>query len=421
VLSREDNELLCRVGPGTPMGELFRRFWTPVALGSEFGGPDSPPVRVNVLGEKLVGFRDTAGKIGLIDAYCPHRRANLFWGRNEQHGLRCVYHGWKFDATGQCTDLPNCPEGATLKDRVKTTAYPTLERGGLVWAFLGPRALMPAFPAYEGFSTVENRGYITKIIAKGNYLQIMEGDIDSSHVSFLHSRLDNDPLPGSRVDPNTFADRQPRWFPQETDYGLMLTAQRNAGPDHFQWRINQYLMPYITLIAAPPGLPVLHQVRCPIDDETSMHFRCFIHPERPLTAEEIATCEAGVISPEMIPGTFTMKENLANEYLIDRDDQRTTTYTGIKSIVAQDLAVVQDQGGGAIADRSLEYLVSSDRAIIMLRKRLLTAVKALQQGIEPPEARNGKSVAVRPGDFKLPRDVPFVEGAREHRLVGAAN
>jgi phthalate 4,5-dioxygenase oxygenase subunit len=330
-----------------------------------------------------------------------------------------VYHGWKFDANGQCTDLPNCPEGPTLAARVKTTAYPTLERGGLVWAYLGPRALMPEFPAYECFRTPEKRGYITKIIAKGNYLQLMEGDVDSSHVSFLHSRLDSDPLPGSRVDPNTFADRQPRWFPQETDYGLMLTAQRNAGPEHFQWRINQYLMPYITMIAAPPGLPILHQVRTPIDDETSMHFRCFIHPERTLTADEVATFEAGVIAPKMIPGTFTMVENSENEYLIDRDDQHTTTYTGIKSIVAQDLAVVQDQGGGAIADRSLEYLVSSDRAIIMLRKRLLTAAKALRAGTEPSEARNGNAVAVRPGDFKLPRDVPFVEGAREHRLVAA--
>ena len=419
MLSREDNEILTRVGPGTPMGELMRRFWTPVALVSEFGGPDSAPVRVNVLGEKLVGFRDTSGAIGLIDAYCPHRRANLYWGRNEQHGLRCVYHGWKFDRHGQCTDLPNCPEGPNLAPRVKTKAYPTLERGGLVWAYLGPAELQPEFPHFECFKTPEKRGYITKIIAKGNYLQLQEGDVDSSHVSFLHSRLDSDPLPGSRVDPNTFADRQPRWFPTETDYGLMLTAQRNAGPDHYQWRINQYLLPYITMIAAPPGLPILHQIRTPVDDETSMHFRAFIHPEREITADELATFEAGVIAPKMIPGTFTMVENMENEYLIDRDDQHTTTYTGIRSIVAQDLAVVQDQGGGWIADRSLEYLVSSDRAIIMLRKRLLTAAKNLMKGIEPPEVRNTNSVAVRPGDFKLPRDVPFVDGAREHGLVGA--
>jgi nitrite reductase/ring-hydroxylating ferredoxin subunit len=417
MLSREDNELLVRVGPGTPMGELFRRFWAPVALASELGGPDSPPVRVDVLGEKLIAFRDTGGTIGLLAAYCPHRRANLFWGRNEEHGLRCVYHGWKFDAAGQCVDMPNCPEGVTLKDRVRTKAYPAIERGGLIWAYLGPPELKPEFPAYEGFNVPASHQFIRKIVTKGNWLQLMEGDVDSSHVSFLHSSLDKSPLPGSRVDPNTFADTRPRWFPQETEYGLMLCAQRDAGPDRFQWRINQFLMPFITLIAAPPGLSILHQVRLPIDDESTLHFRCFIHPERPLTAEEIATFEAGVIVPELEPDSFAMVERMENDYEIDRDEQRTISYTGIRSIVAQDLAVVQDQAG-LVADRSQEYLVSSDRAIIMLRKRLLTAVKALRAGVEPSEPRNGRAYAVRPGDFQLPRNVSVDEGAREHRLVG---
>jgi phenylpropionate dioxygenase-like ring-hydroxylating dioxygenase large terminal subunit len=397
------------------MGNLFRRFWTPVMLASELGGRDSAPVRVNVLGENLVAFRDSSGTIGLLDAYCPHRRANLYWGRNEEHGLRCVYHGWKFDVNGQCTDLPNCPEGANLKDRVTTPAYPTLERGGLIWAYLGPADRKPPFPNYEGFAVPESHRFMRKMIARGNYLQLMEGDVDSSHVSFLHSRVDNKPVPGTRANPNTFADKMPRWFPQETSYGLMLSAQRNAGPDHFQWRVNQYLMPYITLIAAPPGMPILHQVRVPVDDVTSMHFRCYVHPERPLTPEEIATFEGGIIIPEIALGSFETVENMDNDYRIDRTEQSLHSYTGIKSIVAQDLAVTQDQGG-LIADRSRELLVSSDRAIIMLRKRLLTAAKALAQGIEPPEA-DGTSVAVRPGDFILARDVPLEAGARELHLV----
>jgi phthalate 4,5-dioxygenase oxygenase subunit len=419
MLSREDNELLVRVGPGTAMGELFRRFWAPVMMEEELGGPDSPPVRVNVLGEKLVAFRNTDGTIGLLDAYCPHRRANLFWGRNEEHGLRCIYHGWKFDVSGQCTDLPNAPEGATLKDRVKTKAYPTHVSGGLVWAFMGPAELKPAFPNYACFPSTPGQRYIRKIIAKGNYLQLMEGDIDSSHVSFLHSRLDNEPMAGARTNPNTFADKAPRWFPQESDYGLMLAAQRNAGPDNYQWRINQYLFPFVTLIASPVGLPILNQVRIPIDDETSMHFRCMVHPERELTDDEIATFDAGTIIPHT-DANHHMLENMENEYLIDREVQRTQTYTGIKSIVAQDLAVVQDQGGGWIADRSLEYLVSSDRAIILLRKRLLTAAKALRDGVEPLETKRGASYGVRPGDFIIPRDVPVESAARERNLLGAA-
>src|ERR1700722_15548745 len=345
MLTKADNELLVRTGPKTPMGELFRRFWTPIMLASEVGGPDSAPVRGRILGEDLVAFRDSHGTLGLLDAYCPHRRANLYWGRNEEDGLRCVYHGWKFDVAGQCTDLPNCPEGVTLKDRVRTRAFPTLERGGLIWAYFGPPERQPEFPNYEGFAAPPSHRYIRKMIARGNYLQLMEGDVDSSHVSFLHSRVDNKPVPGTRANPTTFADKMPRWFPQETNYGLMLSAQRNAGPDHFQWRVNQFLMPYITLIAAPPQMPILHQVRVPIDDETSMHFRCFIHPERPLTAEERASYENGVIVPEVGFGSFETVENADNDYRIDRTEQSRHSFTGIKSIVAQDLAVTQDQGG----------------------------------------------------------------------------
>ncbi|HEY3886871.1 MAG TPA: Rieske 2Fe-2S domain-containing protein, partial [Vicinamibacterales bacterium] len=273
MLTPQENELLTRVAPGTPMGELFRRFWTPVMLASELPEADGAPVRVNVLGEKLVAFRASDGRIGLLDAYCPHRRANLFWGRNEQDGLRCVYHGWKFDVAGQCTDLPNCPEGPALKDRVRTRAYPTLERGGLVFAYLGPEALRPEFPAIELFDATPERRHVTKIVARGNWLQFQEGDIDSSHVGFLHSRLGDLPLDGARSEVNTYRDKMPRWFIHETDYGLRLSAQRDAGPDKFQWRVNQYLMPYVTLIASIPGQPILAQIRVPIDDESSMLVR----------------------------------------------------------------------------------------------------------------------------------------------------
>jgi phthalate 4,5-dioxygenase oxygenase subunit len=413
MLSVEENEILTRVGPGTPMGELFRRFWTPVMLASELPVADGSPVRVDVLGENLVAFRASDGRIGLLDAYCPHRRANLFWGRNEADGLRCVYHGWKFDVTGQCTDLPNCPEGVTLKDRVQTRAYPTLERGGLVFAYLGPAAHQPEFPAIELFGSAPASRHVTKIVARGNWLQFQEGDIDSSHVAFLHSALGSRPLDGSRSTAHTFADKTPRWFIDETDYGLMFSAQRSAGPDRFHWRVNQYLMPYATLIAAVPGSPILAQIRVPIDDEHSILFRYFAHPDRALNESELAMFNGGVTVPEMLPGTFEMVENAGNAYRIDRERQRTESFTGIRSIVAQDLAVSQDQGGGTRLDRSREYLVSSDRAIIALRKRLLASAKALGAGVEPPEARKPKAYAVRSGDFTLPRDIAVAEGASE--------
>jgi phthalate 4,5-dioxygenase len=415
MLSKADNELLIRTGPGTPMGDLYRRFWAPVMLADELGGPDSAPVKVDVLGEKLVAFRDSNGKLGLIYAYCPHRRANLFWGRNEEGGLRCVYHGWKFDVNGACVDLPNCPEGPTLKNKVHTPSYPVLERGGIIWAYMGPPDKIPPFPDAEIFHTPASHHEIVKIRQRGNFTQMQEGDVDSSHVSFLHSSFGDLSIPSDRVDPNTYVDRSPRWFTADTDYGLMLSAQRNAGPDTFQWRINQWLMPYCTMIASAPGVPILAQLRVPIDDEHSFLFRVIASPDRPLTDAERQGF-AGVFMPEMVPGTDRMAERLDNDYLIDRERQRKSTFTGIKSIVAQDLAISEDQNG-PIADRSNELLTSSDRAIIALRKRLLTTVKNLMNGIEPPEAANAKAYRVRPGDFTLPRDVPVAEGAKHLQLI----
>jgi phthalate 4,5-dioxygenase oxygenase subunit len=411
MLTKADNELLVRTGPGTPMGALFRRFWAPVMLAPEL---QQAPVRVRLLGEDLVAFRSDDGRLALLDAYCPHRRANLYWGRNEGDGLRCVYHGWKFAADGRCVDLPNCPEGPNLKQKVKTVAYPAIERGGLIWTYMGPPEHLPEFPETEAFGVPDAHRHITKMTVRGNYAQLQEGDVDSSHVSFLHSRSDGKPIPGGRVDPSTFDDTQPRWFVDETDYGLRLSAQRNAGDDEFHWRINQYLMPYAVLIAGPAGTPVLTQLRVPIDDDRSLHFRIWTQPDRPLNADELAVINDGITVPELQPGTFRTKEEYENDYLIDREDQRRSSFTGIRSIVAQDLAVTQDQGGyGTIADRSREYLTSSDKAIIALRKRLLTRAKQLRDGIEPPEAKNAHAFGVRPAEFKLPRAQTIAEAARD--------
>ncbi len=376
MLSREDNELLVRTGPGTAAGALFRRFWTPVLLAAELDGRDR--ARVDVLGERLVAVRDADDTIVLVEA-SPRR------------------------ATG------------------RSVVYPARERGGLIWAYLGPADTPPPFPAIELFDhgAPADRRHFTKIIMKGNWLQQMEGDVDSSHVSFLHSRLDGAPLPGSRVDASAFVDRSPRWFPSETPYGLMLAAQRDFGASAFHWRVNQFLLPYMTLIASPPGVPLQANVRVPIDDETTLFFRCYYHPDRALSAEERATFANGVLVPELLPGTFDMVESIENDYLIDREAQRTQTFTGIRSIPAQDLACTQDQGGGWIADRSRELLVSSDRAIILLRKRFLTLVKALQDGVEPAEPNDAAAYRVRPAAFSLDRDVPLSAAVVESRALAA--
>lgn len=425
MLSVKDNELLVRTGPGTPMGSLFRRFWSPIMLENDLGGPDSDPLRVAVLGEKLIAFRDTSGKIGLLAAYCPHRRASLYWGRNEEQGLRCAYHGWKFDADGQCTDMPNCPEGPTLKDRVKTQAYPTLVRGGIIWAYLGPPELRPEFPNVEILNVPATHRHIFKIHVNCNYLQTLEGDMDLGHTSFLHSRHDNNTSPGmhflhSKVEKTAlFDDKTPHFFVNETDYGIMHGVRRNAQNDKYHWRVGQYLMPAMNLIASQRGGMVLSNLRIPIDDEHSMLFRLFVQPERPLDDDDRAVIFGGVMAPEMIPGTPFMKENMTNDYLRDRDVQRSENFTGIKSIVAQDAAMTEDQDG-PIPDRSVEHLVSSDRVVTGLRKKLLARVKGLMAGVEPPEASNPNAYAVRGVDVYLPRDVSVEEGTKDLIVAGAA-
>jgi hypothetical protein len=283
----------------------------------------------------------------------------------------------------------------------------------MVWAYMGPREKMPEPPATEVFHAPPSHRVIRKIVVDGNWLQMMEGDIDSSHVAFLHSSLEAVPQSISRqVNPAAYQDKAPRWTIKPTDYGVMLAAQRNAGPDHYHWRINQWLMPFATLVAAPVETPFITNIRIPIDDEHTMQFRVWTHPDRQITEEEHRRVENGILFPDLIPGTFTPVANASNDYLIDREDQKRRTYTGIKAVPVQDLAVTQDTGTGPIADRGLEKLTSSDLAIVTMRKRLLDSVKALMAGQEPPEANNMRAYRVRPIDTILPRDVDVEEGTR---------
>jgi phenylpropionate dioxygenase-like ring-hydroxylating dioxygenase large terminal subunit len=400
------------------MGELYRRFWLPVLRADELPEPDCTPVRLTILGEDLVAFKDTAGRVGVLDERCPHRLASLFWGRNEEGGLRCVYHGWKWDIDGNCLDVPNAPEGETYKDKIHAyAAYPAVERGGLIWAYMGPKETQPPLPDFELNAVPETHRYISKMFIGGNWMQGLEGDIDSSHVSFLHSRVDNDPAALTsinRAQAAMYMDKTPRWALNETDYGIMLAAQRNGEGDTYYWRVNQWTMPSFTMIAARPGTPIHFQVRVPVDDERQVYYRIIWHPTRPLTVDELRDAkESGVNFPTIVPGTFTPAENRGNDYLIDRMAQRTTSYTGIKSIPAQDWAV-QEHQGGPILDRSLEHLVSADSAIIAVRQRLLNTLREFQEGTEPGEPGVLATQRVRPIDIILHRGLEVWDGAREY-------
>ena len=420
MLSREENELLTRVGPGTSMGNLLRCFWQPFALTRELSQPDSDPIRVRVLGEDLVAFRDSNGAVGLLQNNCPHRGASLFFGRNEEAGLRCVYHGWKFDTTGTCVDMPNEPAESDFKHKIKATAYPTREAGGILWAYLGPQDQRPELPALEWTRVPESHRYVSKRIQSCNYLQNVEGEVDSSHVSFLHSKNSAADAAGIKADPGASLpdymarDKAPRFFVLPTQYGMMIGARRNAEEDTYYWRITQFLMPTYTMIPVPIGTPVSFTAATPIDDERMMGFTVTWHPDRPLSEQEVAQIESWTgVHTEVDPRTFMPLRNKDNDYLVDRALQRSArSYTGIRGIREEDLAVQESMG--TTCNRTAEHLGSADLAVIAMRRRLLDAVRALEQHAEIPyEARNVDSYRVRSAALVLPRDLPWNEGAAE--------
>jgi nitrite reductase/ring-hydroxylating ferredoxin subunit len=413
MLSPEENALLTRTGPGTPMGALLRRYWVPALLSEELAEPDGPPVRVPLLGERLVAFRATDGRIGLVEEHCPHRGASLYFGRNEECGLRCVYHGWKFDAAGNCVDMPSEPEESTFKDRIRQTAYPCAERGGVIWAYLGPPERQPALPELEWALLPEEQRFASKRLQECNWLQAMEGGIDSSHISFLHRNFDPDDgrQPNSRGQEYVRRDRHPRFEVVDVDFGLLIAARRTVDDEHYYWRITPWLLPWYTMIPPFGDNPIGGHAWVPVDDERCWAWSVDWHPARPLSEQHLANYRSGMgIHSALLPGTFRPRANRDNDYLVDREAQRTRSMTGIQGISAQDAAVQESQG--PIYDRTTEHLGGSDAGIIAARRRLLQAVRALAAGAEPP-GLDAASQRVRSASLVLPRDVPFAEGARE--------
>jgi phenylpropionate dioxygenase-like ring-hydroxylating dioxygenase large terminal subunit len=417
MLSSEHNELVTRTGPETSMGRLFRRYWIPVLLASELPERDCAPVRVKVLCERLLAWRDSHGRYALTDEFCAHRGVSLWFGRNEENGLRCPYHGWKYDHTGQCLEVPSEPEQSGFCNRIKLKSYPLVESGGILWAYMGPPDLKPALPGFEWTELPPSQAYLSKRWQECNYLQAMEGGIDSSHVSFLHSgELHTDPLHRGNKGAGYQQDRKPKFEVIESEGGLYIGARRDAEPGHCYWRITQWIMPWYTMVP-PYGDNALNaHAWVPIDDENCFTWTFTYHPTRPLTGMELDTMRrGGGIHVELIPGTFRPVINKDNDYMIDRAAQRAgLTYSGVKGIAMQDASVQESMG--PIQDRTKENLVSTDNAIIMARHRLRRAAIALQHGTSPaglaPESQRVRSAA-----FVLPSNVPFVEAKRADLMV----
>jgi nitrite reductase/ring-hydroxylating ferredoxin subunit len=419
MISAEDNESLTRVGAGTLMGELFRRYWLPALLCSEVAGPDCPPVRVKLLGERLVAFRDTKNQIGLVDEFCAHRGVSLWFGRNEDCGLRCPYHGWKYDVTGQCVELPSEGPDGPMRPRMKLKSYPCLELGGVVWAYLGPPGLRPDPPGIEWAHVAQERRYVSKRLQECNYLQAMEGGIDSSHVSFLHSgALKRDPLfAGSRGNEYNLKDTMPEFDVVEFPGGLLIGARRNADAGRYYWRITPWIMPAHTIIPPRAGHPLGAHVWVPIDDESCWAWSINYHPSRSLTSSELEAMRAGKgIHVQYVPGTFIPLQNKRNDYLMDREGQKSGhSFSGVDGIAMQDASLQESMG--PVQDRTRENLCPTDRGIVMARRRLLQAAQANREG-NPVPALRAEEQRVRSCAIELPRSQHFREHAR-HGLFAA--
>jgi phthalate 4,5-dioxygenase oxygenase subunit len=407
----EQNEFLTRTGPGTPMGALFRRYWLPALLAEELPGPDCAPVRVTMLGERLIAFRDTQGRLGLLDEFCAHRGVSLWFGRNEENGLRCSYHGWKYDVTGQCTEIPSEPDNPRLCQRMKLKSYPLVERGGVLWTYMGAREHRPPAPAYEWIDMPGPQRYVSKRLQECNYLQAMEGGLDSIHSTFLHrGSVEDDPL--LRRDAESAAmirgDPSPTFIPLASPGGLHICTRRNVGDDRFFWRVTQFLMPCFNLFPPYGDNPSGGHAWVPLDDESCWVFNVDYHPRRPLSAAEIDGAKNGRgVHVPLIPGSFLPVANRRNDYLIDRTAQKERkTFSGIRGVGAQDAAI--QESIGAIADRAREHLVATDKGIVMARKRLLDAANALARG-EPPPGLGAEAQRVRALSRVTPRTMPVEE------------
>ncbi len=386
MLTASENELLCRVEGDAPMGRLMRRHWVPALLSEQVSQAEAAPVRVQLFGEKLVAFRDSNGKLGLLGESCPHRKASLAFGRNEECGLRCLYHGWKFDTEGNVVDMPSEPKASALPEKATHLSYPTREAGGFVWAYMGPPEAMPEFEAPPWAPHADARVAIAKVELPCNWAQIMEGQIDSAHSSTLHSS-DMRPAKGDAtakgdhwVRPST--DKNPRIQVQLTNYGMRYAAIRRPimnASSHDYVRITTYVAPFTALI--PPNSTYnVTSVIVPRNDTSSyFHFIAWAEGEQAGIAAEAWRKFCVLAVGEDVDSEFRpIKRHAHNNYLQDRAAMAEGNFTGILGIPNQDIAMWESMG--TIADRTQERLGASDIAIVQFRRLMIDAVRAFQEG-----------------------------------------
>jgi phthalate 4,5-dioxygenase len=423
MLSKEENELMCRVGRGTPMGELLRRYWIPCLPSAEVPTPDGPPKKVRLLGEDLVAFRDTRGDVGLLAVNCPHRGASLFFGRNEECGLRCAYHGWKFDVSGRCVDMPNEPEGSTFRDKVRARAYPCRDINGVIWTYMGPQEAPPPLPAFEVNTLPGDHVYPPHLMLEEcNWVQALEGDIDSSHIDFVHAKR----RPDGKQRATYHRDKRPRLEVLPTDYGACYSARRRSDVDGLYWhRVTQYILPFFSMIAASDPHMVSARAWVPLDDHYTLQVVMRARLDRPVTEEERQKLAdpfgawGGYVESTGDPRTrYYTRANLHNDYLVDYELQRELTI-GIPFLGnLQDRAMTETMG--PIYDRTQEHLGTTDAMVIYVRRRLIDAARALRdRGVAPANVDDAALYRVRPASVLLPDGESWISATEKARQSDA--
>jgi phthalate 4,5-dioxygenase len=414
-MNRAENELITRVGPGTPMGNVLRRYWLPALLATDLPGPDCAPMRVRLLGEDLVAFRDSSGRLGLLEDTCPHRCASLFLGRNEQDGLRCVYHGWKFDVAGNCVEMPTEPRDSSYKERIHAVAYPLVELGDVLWAYMGPREHQPDLPGMEWLRAPATHRFVSKTHERCNFLQAVEGGIDTAHSTYLHNNSLGDRFAFRQM------DGAPRLEVEKTDYGFRYASLRDIGEDGIYLRVYQFFMPFQQYRshqlegrrgAGRTEVPRLQgHMWVPMDDENTCvyNFMLSVDDDKPFTPEFVKGAED--FAGRWPPHGETMIRHRAreNDWLIDREAQRTRTFTGVTGLNTQDLAVQESMG--RVVDRSREHLGSTDKAVVACRALMLDAVKNLAEGIDPPGVNPVSYRGVRAADIIVQKAARWQDAA----------